>query len=107
MFKDTFDIKHIYGANLTQEFDLKEISIIDIREPFEVAICKLPHALFIPMNTLIKAPDSFIKKDETYFIICHTGQRSYYVTDFLTKLGYNVVNIIGGISSVEEYNVPY
>ena len=62
---------------------------------------------FIPLNTLLKDPNIFINKKETYFIICHTGQRSYYVTDYLTKMGYNVVNIVGGITAVEKYNVPY
>ena len=36
MFKDFFNIKHIYGENLLHEKDLKEINLIDIREPFEL-----------------------------------------------------------------------
>ena len=107
MFIDAYQNKHIYGNNILEEYNINELNIIDIREPFEIEICKLPHALFIPMNTLLQVPESFLKKDELYFIICHTGQRSYYVVDTLRQIGYNVVNIIGGISSIEKYNVPY
>lgn len=107
MFKDSYNLKHIYGSNILDEFNLIDLNIIDIREPFEIEICKLPESLFIPMNSLIKDPGSYISKSETYYILCHTGQRSYYVTDYLSEKGFNVVNIIGGISSIEKYNVPY
>jgi rhodanese-related sulfurtransferase len=107
MFKDAYNNNHVYGQNLLENFDINNINIIDVREPYEIEICNIPGSLFIPLNTLLKDPNIFINKKETYFIICHTGQRSYYVTDHLTKMGYNVVNIIGGITAVEKYNVPY
>lgn len=107
MFIDNFDIKHVYGNNLLEEYNLDEIKIIDIRETFELNICKIPGALHIPMYTLLRGHSQMLKKDETYYILCHTGQRSYFACDELTKNGYNVVNIIGGIASIEKYNVPY
>lgn len=107
MFKDAYNNSHVYGNNILEEFDLEQINIIDIREAFEINICKLPHSLFIPMNTLLKSPETLLDKKQTYYILCHTGQRSYYVTDHLTKMGYQIINIIGGIASIEKYNIPY
>jgi len=107
MFKDNFDITHIYGENLLQQKDVKEINIIDIREPFELKICKVPGTLHIPMRTLLLEQNKLLDKDKTYYILCHTGQRSYYVCDELTKRGFKVVNVIGGITSIDQYNVPY
>lgn len=107
MFKDAYDNLHIYGNNILEEYNIEELKIIDIREPFEVEICKLPHSLFIPMNTLLRDVNKFLDKEETYYLLCHTGQRSYYVTDLLRQNGFKVVNIIGGIASIEKYNVPY
>lgn len=107
MFKDNFDISHIYGENLLLQNDIEEINLIDIREPFELKICKIPGTLNIPMRTLLLEQNRLLDKDKTYYIICHTGQRSYYVCDELTKRGFTVINVIGGITSIDEYNVPY
>ena len=107
MFKDFFNITHIYGENLLHEKDLKEINLIDIREPFELKICSVPGTLNIPMKTLLLEQNRLLDKDKIYYIMCHTGQRSYYVCDELTKNGFNVINVIGGIASIDEYNVPY
>ena len=107
MFVDNFNITHVYGKTLLQEMSIDDITIIDIREPFEFRICKVPGSLHIPMNTLLIEHKKLLKKDMTYYIICHTGQRSYYTCDILTNEGYNVVNIVGGIASIDKYNVPY
>ena len=36
-------------------------------------------------------------KKYTYFIMCKNGNNSYQATRFLSRLGYNVINVIGGI----------
>jgi rhodanese-related sulfurtransferase len=107
MFTDNFNIQHVYGQNLLEQHDIKKINLIDIREPFELSICKIPGSLHIPMRSLLLGHKKLLDKDKTYYIICHTGQRSYYTCDELIKNGYNVINVIGGIASIDEYNVPY
>lgn len=107
MFQDNFNITHIYGEQLLHEKDLNDINLIDIREPFELRICKIPGTLNIPMRTLLLEQEKLLKKSEIYYIICHTGQRSYYTCDELTKRGYQVINVIGGIASIDQYNIPY
>ncbi len=107
MFKDFQGLQHIYAEKLLALNAINRINIIDIREPFEVNICKIPDCLFIPMKTLLTHFESLLDQTQQYFIICHTGQRSYYVTDYLSKQGYNVVNVVGGISMIPEFNVPY
>ena len=39
----------------------------------------------------------FMNKYQTYYIICKNGTKSYHATKYLMRLGYNVVNVIGGI----------
>lgn len=107
MFRDFFNIQHIYGENLLHQHKLDEVNLIDVREPFELRICQIPGSLNIPMRTLLLEQNKLLDKDKTYYIMCHTGQRSYFVCDELTKNGYNVINVIGGIASIDEYNVPY
>lgn len=107
MFKDNDNIYHIYGEELLQNNKLDYDKIIDIREDYEIKICKIPNTLHIPMNTLITNIERFLDKEETYYILCHHGHRSYYVTQILQDKGYNCVNIIGGIASIDQFNVPY
>jgi rhodanese-related sulfurtransferase len=107
MFQDNFGVNHIYGKDLLKHQEQNNSIIIDIRQAFELKICKLPNTLDIPMMILLRNPDSFLSKDKQYFILCHTGQRSYHTCQELQEQGYKVINIIGGIASIDEYNVPY
>jgi len=106
MFKDNHNIQHIYAADL-QENPEEIKRIIDIREAFELQICKVPDTLHIPMYTLIKNHERFLSKDEYYYLLCHTGQRSYLTTEILQELGYNIINVVGGIAQMDKYNVRY
>ena len=45
-----------------------------------------------------------LDKDQTYYILCHHGQRSYMVTEYLTKYGYDVINIVGGVDLVNRFD---
>lgn len=107
MFKDDYGNNHIYGPDLIKDESISRNQIIDVREPFEIKICNIPNTKNIPLNSLLMNAQTLLDKNQTYYILCHTGQRSYYVTDTLTKLGYSVINVVGGITSIDEFNVPY
>lgn len=107
MFTDNFNNKHITNEELMTLRQKKEIQILDVRELFEYNICHIPGSTLFPLNTLIHNYKTALDKNTTYYILCHTGQRSYYITDFLTKNGYSAINILGGIADNQEYNVPY
>ncbi len=47
--------------------------------------------------------NSLLKKNKIYYIICHTGQRSYLVTEQLHNQGYHIINVLGGIAQMPEY----
>jgi rhodanese-related sulfurtransferase len=106
MFTDSYNLKHIYAESLLQ-FPDKIAKTIDIREAFELDICKVPKTMHIPMRLLLSSFDKLLNKEETYYLLCHTGQRSYVATEYLTERGYNIINIVGGIAAMDQYNVPY
>ncbi len=82
---------------------LGSIDIIDIREVEEFnALPKLKQAKHIPMNQLIQQPESYLNKQECYYLICRSGARTANVTQYLDSLGYNVINVTGGM--LEYYN---
>ena len=88
------------SANQLSVSELKDhlgkIDLIDIREIHEFKAGHVPGAKNIPMNTLLAKPDQYLKKDKTYHIICHSGGRSRGVTQQLSKMGYEVVDVTGG-----------
>ena len=44
-----------------------------------------------------------MSKQELYFICCDQGIRGKEVCSYLSKLGYNVVNVIGGYEAYKNY----
>jgi rhodanese-related sulfurtransferase len=107
MFIDTENNKHITNQELMNLRAISNPIILDIRELFEYHICHIPDSLHIPMNHLLLHYEQLLQKNKEYYIICHTGRRSYYVTDYLSKLGYSIINVIGGIAQNDQHNVPY
>ena len=101
-FDDPND-KVMYSDITAQELDrrIKEGSapkIIDVRENFELEICKINESIHIPMND-ISARLKELNVDENYVVICKSGVRSAQICDFLVKQKFkSVSNLIGGIN---------
>ena len=78
---------------------LGKIELIDIREPYEYQSGTLRTTKNIPMGTLLTNPEKYLIKGKEYYIMCHSGARSRSTCKRLEKLGYDVVNVQGGMSS--------
>ena len=100
-------LKHISAKDLQDLMKIEEVVIIDIREQFEIDITSVPKTVNIPMIVVMNNYKDILKKDQKYYILCHTGQRSYYLTKMLTEQGYNIVNAFGGITLMNEYYIHY
>lgn len=80
--------------------DIDKISdafIIDVREDEEVfETGTIKGAVHIPMMTV---PNNLnkIPRDREIYILCRSGRRSYEVASYLSELGYNAINLKGGI----------
>ena len=87
---DVFELKNKIDLN-------SNIQIIDVREPVELAICKIQDAIHIPMKDIPTQVNKFNKNDELV-ILCRSGVRSAHVCEFLMNKGFeNVKNLRGGI----------
>ena len=76
--------------------------LIDVREPYETAICRIDGAEHIPMRQIPEHLES-LPKDKHLLIHCHHGGRSLRVTEFLRARGYDrVSNVAGGIDAWAE-----
>ena len=91
-------IVEIDVVELKNEIDLNSnIQIIDVREPVELAICKIQDTMHIPMKEIPAQIDKLNKNDE-FIILCRSGVRSAQVCEFLINKGFeNVKNLKGGI----------
>lgn len=73
--------------------------VVDVREPAELAICRLDRAWPIPMSQI---PDNVerLPRDRPIVVMCHHGIRSAQVVDYLRQAGMtNAVNLQGGIDA--------
>lgn len=76
-----------------------KIELIDIREPYEYQSGSMKTAKNIPMGNLLSTPEKYLIKDKTYYIMCQSGARSGRICRALTKQGFNVINVSGGMGS--------
>ena len=73
--------------------------LVDVREPWEQAICGLPGALQLPMNA-VPARTAELDPAADTVVICHHGARSFQVGMFLERRGFaRVYNLLGGIDA--------
>lgn len=77
-----------------------EINLIDVREPYEYNLGHINRATNIPTNEILSNFAKLLNQDEQYYIICQSGGRSAYVCEILNSQGYQVINILGGNSSL-------
>lgn len=84
---------------------LGEIELIDIREHDEFEEIALKNSVNIPMSELLDCPEDYLEEDKEYYILCRAGRRSLIAAMELYDLGYNVVNVKGGISEYTGRNL--
>lgn len=91
-------IREIDARALKQRLDNGDTpALLDVREDWEAAICRLPGARLIPMNEL---PGRLAELDpeRELVVYCHHGVRSAHVCAWLLQQGYlKVANLAGGI----------
>jgi molybdopterin/thiamine biosynthesis adenylyltransferase/rhodanese-related sulfurtransferase len=72
-------------------------AIVDVREPYEWAIARLPDARLVPLNSLPQAVHSLDPRSELV-VYCHHGVRSEAAVAWLRDRGFGRVrNLVGGI----------
>ena len=87
-------------AKWAQE-NAKSINLIDVRSPLEFQDGHVDGAKNIPMAGLMFNTNEFLKKDETYYLMCWSGNRSYATYQDLESKGYKVVQVEGGFSALK------
>jgi rhodanese-related sulfurtransferase len=72
--------------------------LLDVREPYEHAICSLPHSKLIPLRAL---PGRLRELNPRRDIVayCHHGRRSVRAMKLLRSKGFKCRNLKGGVEA--------
>lgn len=82
-------------ALLTETPDLY---LIDVREIDEYAAGHIEQAINVPLSTFAENAED-LDKTKTVHVICAAGGRSMNASAYLDQLGFDVVNVDGGMMS--------
>jgi rhodanese-related sulfurtransferase len=73
--------------------------VLDVRDPWEVEICRLPDSIDVPLARLPDQVDA-LPREGMLVILCHHGMRSQHAALWLRSQGFaNAVNLAGGIDA--------
>jgi len=75
-----------------------KINLIDIRNKETFKEGNIYTSINVPKFDLLDNINKYLKEYERYYIYCGSGVNSKDICSFLSKRGFDVVNVIGGYS---------
>jgi rhodanese-related sulfurtransferase len=79
--KDAFALRHTTG----------DVVFLDVREPQEYNLGKIPGALTISRGNLEKNVEGAVPREKTVVVYCANGNRSAFAADVMRVMGYDTV----------------
>ena len=72
------------------------ITLLDVREPWEIATASIDGSLNIPMGELPARANNALDPDAHIVVLCHHGARSLSVTAWLRREGFEKAQSMAG-----------
>lgn len=101
------EIRHVDASEEVIKSGIKIIDIRTLPEWKETGLVAnaIPITFFDEQGrynaeAFIKELDKYVSKDKEFALICRTGNRTSAVSELLSKQGYKVVNLKGGMKSL-------
>ena len=94
-------MREITATELKQKLDNGEdVQIIDVREPNEYAVARIPNSTHIPLGQVVNRMSEIDPARETV-VHCKLGGRSAKAIEALTRAGFQgkLANLKGGITA--------
>ncbi len=92
-------MRHLDAAGLSRWLATApgEVTLLDVREPWELQVCRLEGSTHIPLAQL-PARLGELDPARATVVVCHHGVRSLRAAAYLEHCGFaDVVNLSGGI----------
>jgi adenylyltransferase/sulfurtransferase len=95
---DDGPVEEIAATELKRRLDAGEpLEVIDVREPHEWAICRIPGARLVPLGSLSERMHE-LDSARTYVMQCRSGVRSAKAVGVLRQAGFRrLLNLRGGV----------
>ena len=102
------NIVSVSAPEFKKEIKSDSVQLVDVRTPQEYAEGHIDGALNINVQSddFKELAQRELSKDSTVLVYCRSGRRSLDAAEMLTRLGYNVVNLKGGIIEWNEDGLP-
>jgi len=102
------NIVSVSAPDFEKEIKADTMQLVDVRTPQEYAEGHIAGALNINVQSddFKQMAEKELSKDSTILVYCRSGRRSMDAAEILTKLGYKVVNLKGGIIEWKEDGLP-
>lgn len=99
LFQRAIRVNEVYNMESSQ---IKRI--IDVRSTSEFKAGHIKGSKNVPLEKLVQNPKAYIKDNDDYYIVCHSGMRSKRAISLLKKQDYkNLINIKGGYLTYERF----
>lgn len=86
------------------------IQLIDVREPEEIAIARIPEFSNYPLSQYAQWSEQILVQldpEKETLVMCHHGVRSAQMCQWLMRQGFtDVKNVVGGIDAYSTYVDP-
>lgn len=82
-----------------------DLVVLDVREPYEWEAGRIRQARHIPMGELGERLHE-LPRDREIVAVCRSGNRSGQVADALTRAGYRIANLEGGMKAWHKAGLP-
>ena len=84
---------------------LGTLQLLDVREDEELAAARVAGAIHIPMHSIPDRIDE-LDRDRPVAVLCHVGQRSAHVAEYLRQAGFDARNVEGGLQRWVRDGLP-
>jgi rhodanese-related sulfurtransferase len=74
----------------------EDVLLLDVREPNEWNLGRIPGAMFIPRGTLETKVEQVVPRERRVVIYCASGNRSALAADTMREMGYADVSSLAG-----------
>jgi rhodanese-related sulfurtransferase len=81
--------------------------LLDVREDDEWQLGHAPGAVHIPMADIpARVEAAELDYDRAIYVVCRQGGRSLQVVQYLTHIGFDAVNVVGGMVAWQKAGRP-
>ena len=98
-------VREIGPKDLQNLLSRGEVTLVDVREPWEAEICSIAGGTLLPMRSLPQRLQE-IPAGKPVALYCHHGHRSLMAARFLAQNGYDALSLAGGIARWAEEIEP-